>query len=452
MGWVYEPADVAMSRVIRGSTWLLVEQVVAIMLTPHHWKAVRCAAALVAVALWFQPAIAEPVVRAVSARLSTHAGRTVLQFDLTAPVKLHAYVLAAPDRVVIDLPEVDFVMSPQKRVPAGALIKSFRYGLMGQGRSRIVIDLAGPARIERANVTAIAGGAPSRLVIALAPSNAQDFARAAATAAKAQILTAPAAEPAPLTNGKPTIVLDPGHGGIDSGAIGPHGIVEKNITLAFAKALRDQLEAKGEFQVVMTRQDDHYVSLSQRVHIAEANHAKLFLSMHADILPAGDGVHGATIYMLSTKASDAQAARMARDENSVDSQAGLVAKTTSPPGVNDFLDDLAMRETRVFTHIFARDLAAQLLTGGDLNKNPMRSANFEVLRDPGVPGALLELGYLSSAGDVAKLTSPPWRKATVALVAAAIVKFFEQRGFISAAPPTKDAAASMVPPGAAKTH
>ncbi|MBV1705786.1 MAG: N-acetylmuramoyl-L-alanine amidase [Hyphomicrobiales bacterium] len=413
----------------------------------------RCATALVATALLLLPAIAraDPAARAVSARLRTHAGRTVLTFDLTAKVKLHAYVLAAPDRVVIDLPEVDFVLPPQKSAPADGLIKSFRYGLMGQGRSRIVIDLSGPARIEQAKVTSIAGGAPSRLVIALAPGNAADFARAAASA---QIASAPPAEsaPAPQANGKPLVVLDPGHGGIDSGAIGPHGIEEKNITLAFARRLRDALEATGKFQVVMTRQDDHYVSLSQRVHIAEANHARLFLSMHADILPAGDGVHGATIYMLSTKASDAQAARMARDENSVDSQAGLVAKTASAPGVNDFLDDLATRETRVFSHIFARDLAAQLLTGGDLNKNPMRSANFEVLRDPGVPGALLELGYLSSKGDVAKLTSPPWRKATVALVADAIIKFFEQRGLISAEPASTDTTASVAPMQPAKPH
>ena len=419
------------------------------MLTPHYWKTARCAAALVAAALWFQPAFAAPVVRAVAARLTIHDRRTVLSFDLTAPVKLHAYVLAAPDRVVIDLPEVDFIMPPQKSVPAGALITSFRYGLMGQGRSRIVIDLARPARIERAAVASIAGGAPSRLKIVLAPSDAQDFARAASAAAKAQIIAPAPVEAAPPPNGKPVIVLDPGHGGIDSGAVGPHGIEEKNITLAFAKMLRDQLDATGKFQVVMTRQDDHYVSLSQRVHIGEANHAKLFLSMHADILPAGDGVHGATIYMLSTKASDAQAARMARDENSVDSQAGLISKIASAPGVNDILDDLANRETRVFAHIFARDLAAHLLTGGDLNKNPMRSANFEVLRDPGVPAALLELGYLSSKGDVAKLTSPPWRKATVALAAAAIVQFFEQRGLISAGARATDATASMSPIGAA---
>lgn len=399
--------------------------------------------------LWLTPLTAQaaPVARAVASHVTTQGRQTILSFDLTQPIKIRAYVLANPDRVVIDLPEVDFTLPPPKAVPKDTLIRSFRYGLMGQGRSRVVIDLAGPAQIQRADVKAIASGAPSRLIVALVPIDAAAFGRAAATAAREQAnQTPPARAPAaPPANGKPVIVLDPGHGGIDSGANGPRGIEEKNITLAFALELRDLLDQTGKVQVVMTRQDDHYVSLSQRVHIAEANHARLFLSMHADILPAGDGVRGATIYMLSTKASDAQAARMARDENSVDSQAGLAAMTTTVPGVSDILDDLANRETRVFSHIFAHDLARHLRASGDLNKNPLRSANFEVLRDPSVPGTLLELGYLSSRGDVAKLTSAKWRAATAKTLASAILQFFQQRGLVSAPPGTADASASASP-------
>lgn len=403
---------------------------------------------LLGLSLMPQMTKAAPLARVVGSHLTTRGRQTVLRFDLTQPVKISAYVLAHPDRVVIDLPEIDFTLHPLKGLPKDSLIRSFRYGLMGHGRSRVVIDLVGPARIKRAEVKAIAGGAPSRLIVALVPSDAAAFGRAAAAAATQQLNQTPlASAPAtPPANGKPVIVLDPGHGGIDSGASGPKGIEEKNITLAFARRLRDLLDETGKLQVVMTRQDDHYVSLSQRVHIAEANHAKLFLSMHADILPAGDGVRGATIYMLSTKASDAQAARMARDENSVDSQAGLAAKTTSEPGVSDILDDLANRETRVFSHIFAKDLASHLQASGDLNKNPMRSANFEVLRDPGVPGTLLELGYLSSQSDVAKLTSTTWRMATVKTVASAILQFFQQRGLVSATSGAADASASLIGP------
>ncbi len=412
------------------------------------------AAALALMALQLAPMTgsAAPVARAVASHLTVEGRQTVLSFDLTDTLKIRAYVLANPDRVVIDLPEVDFALPPPRAVPKNSLIKSFRFGLMGQGRSRVVIDLAGPAQIQRAAVKSIAGGAPSRLIVSLVPSDASAFQRAAAAAAEEQARqTPPAPSPvAPPANGKPVIVLDPGHGGIDSGAIGPKGLDEKNITLAFAQKLRDLLVASGKVRVVMTRQDDHYVSLSQRVHIAEANHARLFLSMHADILPAGEGVHGATIYMLSTKASDAQAARMARDENSVDSQAGLAATVTTAPGVNDILDDLANRETRVFSHIFAQDIATQLRASGDLNKNPERSANFEVLRDPDVPAALLELGYLSSQSDTAKLTSPAWRAATAQSVATAIERFFQQRGLIGPTSGEADATASVPPLEAAK--
>lgn len=368
---------------------------------------------------------------AVDAKLDRTGGITRLTFDLSAGVAASAYVVESPDRVIIDLPQVDFRIDPAAGRPkreTATLVKSFRFGLFAPGRSRIVIDLAGPAAVTRVVTTSIAGGSPSRLEIELERSDRPSFHKAA--------LAAPALAQAPdpgkaivveqpKSGALPVVVIDPGHGGIDPGANG-NGVVEKAVVFDFASALAAKLTATGRYAVVMTRHDDSFVSLADRVRVARDAGAALFVSVHADSLAAHSGVTGSTVYIASDRASDAEAARVAEAENQSDAAAGVDAAPDAA-GVDDILFDLTRRETRTYAHVFQRTLVGYWEKVAHLNKNPERSAGFRVLQAPDVPSVLLELGYLSSDKDVKTLTSAEWRDQATGSLVTAVDTFFAPR-------------------------
>jgi N-acetylmuramoyl-L-alanine amidase len=179
--------------------------------------------------------------------------------------------------------------------------------------------------------------------------------------------------------------------------------------------------------VLMTRTSDVFVPLGERVRIARTSGAALFVSVHADTLAGEPGVSGATVYTASDKASDAEAARVAESENQADLVAGLDSSEEQSE-VSDILFDLTRRETRAFSHVFARTLVGYWKEIGRLNKNPQRSAGFRVLKAPDVPSVLLELGYLSSEKDLTGLVAPAWRQKAAGTVAKAIDRFFQSRG------------------------
>ena len=231
------------------------------------------------------------------------------------------------------------------------------------------------------------------------------------------------------------IVLDPGHGGIDLGASSAHGDIEKNIVLDFAKALAAKLEAGGRYKVVLTRGSDVFIPLAERVQIARDANAALFVSIHADTLSEGH-VQGATVYTVSDRASDAEAARVAEKENQADAAAGVVG-SEDVAEVHDILQDLTRRETRAYSHVFSRTLGRCGKNAGRLNKNPQRSAGFRVLKAPDVPSVLFELGYLSNEKDLAGLVSPEWREKAAATLAGAIDAFFAQRNVETATVPSE---------------
>ncbi len=371
-----------------------------------------------------------------------------LVFDLTSSVVAKAHVLADPDRVIVDLPEVNFQIDPARglqvagkassvRKPAkGAkapgldgLVSSFRFGLVSVGRSRIVIDLAGPAKVLRTMSEPGADGRGARLVIELAKTDRASFLAAAAIAGRERTSIAqPAPSPAPQSEGGlPIVVLDPGHGGIDTGALGASGALEKDIVFEFAKALAARLEAGKKVRVSMTRDSDIFISLGERVRRARAAGASLFISIHADTLTDDHSVSGATVYTASDKASDAEAARVAEKENQADQAAGLDGREDQSD-VSDILVDLTRRETRAYSNVFARTLVGYWKDIGSLNKNPHRFAGFRVLRAHDVPSVLLEVGYLSSDRDLAALKAPAWREKASAVVARAVEGFFQARG------------------------
>ncbi len=375
-------------------------------------------------------------VLAVGSRLEAAADHSRLVFELSGPVKASAHPSTNPARIVVDLPEVAFRIDPKEgRAPANSrLIKSFRYGQFAPGRSRVVIDLAAPARIIKAESESAGEGAT--LAIELAPATQAQFDAAAAESAAALARSEPAStETAPLfgaPSDKLVVAIDPGHGGVDMGASGKHGEQEKAIVFEFARALAAKIEAGGRLKAVLTRNEDIFLPLSERVRIAHANNAALFLSIHADTLAEGH-VAGATVYTVSAKASDAEAAKIAEKENLADQAAGLDRKEDAEQ-VGDILFELTQRETRAFSAQFSQMLISHWKEAGSLNKNPARSAGFVVLKSYDLPSVLLELGYLSSEKDLARLTSPEWRERAAGKTAEAIEAFFAARSREARAP------------------
>jgi len=368
---------------------------------------------------------------ATAYRLGGDAKQTRFVVDLSRKVDLRAFTLPDPYRAVIDLPQVTFQLPPKAGETGRGLVKAFRYGLVMQGGSRIVLDLAGPARVQKAFVLDPAEGQPARLVLDLAPVDRATFLRASAIDNRLPRETAAPRgvdrEPSSPGDPRPIVVLDPGHGGIDTGTRAPSGEQEKDITLAFALMLRDKLERTGKYRVVMTRTDDTFVALADRVKIARARKAQLFISIHCDSLPRKEGdAQGATVYTLSEHASDAEAAKLAEDENRADAIAG-VDLSAEPSDIADILIDLAQRETKTFSMHFSRALVAELKTTAHLHKNPLKSAGFRVLKAPDVPSVLVELGYVSNRADLRQLTSDAWRQHTGDAMVAAIDAYFATR-------------------------
>ena len=385
------------------------------------------------------PPAALPVASAI--RIVRFGETTRIAFDVTSHLDVRAFVMAEPDRVIVDVPETIFAIDSeagQRKTPVrgkkpasgdaapSGLIGSYRFGKLGPGRSRVVIDLDRPARIAKAE-TEVSEEGRLRLLVDLVPTDRAAFTADAADAAREN--AAPSAmgvaiaQPSATT--KPVVVIDPGHGGIDSGALAKGRAPEKEIVFEFARALEAVLVQTGRYQVVMTRTEDVFVPLGQRVQIARTANAQLLLSIHADTLNEG-GVSGATVYTVSDKASDAHAARLAEKENFADKVAGADG-VEEGGGVSDILFDLARRETRAYSHVFARTLVSVWKDAARLNKNPIRSAGFTVLKAPDVPSALLELGYLSSEKDSALLSDPQWRAKTAKAVANSIDRFFAMR-------------------------
>jgi N-acetylmuramoyl-L-alanine amidase len=331
------------------------------------------------------------------------------------------FALEKPDRLVLDLPEVNFQLPAHTGESGAGLVKSFRFGLFGFGRSRVVIDLAGPARIASVENTPLLKDLGTTFTIELVKSDREAFHEFSGVSHATQVASAPPAKPVePQKDARPLVVLDPGHGGFDPGAMTGDGEVEKNLTLEFATALSAELERRGLVRVAMTRTTDTFISLPDRVRFARDQDAALFVSIHADTLGGSNSsVRGATVYTLADQASDAEAARVAEKENRVDQLAGI-DQTGQDGEVVSILDDLMKRETKVLSLAFAKKLIETLEPHVRLNKNPMRAAAFMVLRAPDVPSALVELGYLSSRADRAALTSQQWREETARAMAAAI--------------------------------
>lgn len=382
-----------------------------------------------------RPAVATGFPIASGVRVAGDDKQTRFILDLDRKIDVRAFLLGDPYRVVLDIPQVTFNLEAGAGNAGRGLIRAFRFGLVMPGGSRVVFDLSGPARIEKAYVLDAANGQPPRLVVELTAVERSAFKPSRPDDQKPQLRPAIVADASPTkaapatakVDSRPVIVIDPGHGGIDNGTQAASGENEKTLVLDFATALRDRIEKTGKYRVIMTRSDDTFVPLGDRVKIARSNMAALFVSIHADALPKRDGdAQGATIYTLSDRASDAEAEKLAEAENKADAIAGINL-TEEPADVADILIDLTQRETRTFSNRFARTLANEMKSVARMHKHPLKSAGFKVLKAQDVPSVLVELGYVSNKDDLQHLVSEKWRSRTVGSVAQAVDAFLGKR-------------------------
>ena len=387
-----------------------------------------------------------PVARA--ARLGGDEKRTRFVLDMDRAVGFSVYVVPDPFRVIIDLPEIDFKLPPRLGKAGQGLVTAYRYGQFSPGKSRIVIDSRSPVLIEKSFIINPTGGQPARLVVDMVRTSASNFSRlygkeqARAAAKKRPAKRKQARRTAARRTGKAgrrnrreearpprsarrTIVIDPGHGGVDPGTRARSGVSEKSVVLAFSKVLYRKLKATGRYNVYLTRNRDIFLPLRKRVDVARRRRADLFIAIHADAVRRGS-VRGATVYTLSERASDKEAAALAAKENRSDIIAGVDLKDENS-AVTGILIDLAQRETKNHSVYFAKTMVKALRRATRVRPRPHRFAGFRVLKAPDVPSVLLELGYLSTPSDERLLRSNAWRKKTAAAVVRSIGIYFRSR-------------------------
>lgn len=372
---------------------------------------------------------------AYAARIAGDDARTRIVIDFDRKPQFTLHYTARPHRLIVDLDETAFGFADKDLRPLG-LFEDIRYGRMGEGTSRLVLTAHRPVRAVLAEVQANDPGKGYRLVLDCEVTPESAFAELV----KNQTWTATeriaagktdriGTEPVAEKHDDFLIAIDAGHGGIDTGAIGSTTKVEeKTVTLAFAKALADRLNQEKGIRAFLTRDDDTFISLSERVVIARQRGARLFISLHADTLRQKD-IRGATVYTISDKASDQLAAGLAERENRSDGIAGLEIKD-EPEEVTDILIDLTRRETQAFSIQMAENVVKSFNGQIELINNPLRHAGFRVLQAPDVPSILLELGFLSNPKDEKLLTDPDWQKKTALLIANAVGKYLDSSGIM----------------------
>jgi N-acetylmuramoyl-L-alanine amidase len=389
-------------------------------------------------------------------RIAQHEDGVRVVLEVSRAVTFHYVTLDDPPRLAIDLPEVAWLV-PESEGMRQIGINGYRFGRFQPGVSRMVVDVAQPFAVRRVfelpgtssghrivfDLTL--GAWPPRVTLAGVdpagapdPGNGADAVNGPDTvngvghdAADGETLApeqkVAAITPFKLPLKKPrqrVIVIDPGHGGVDPGAIGVTGVYEKDVVMAMARELRRQLEATGRYKVVMTRERDRIVRLRDRIGIARASQGELFLSLHADSLVRNTAIDGALVYTLSEKASNSEAARLAAKENRADILAG-VDLSDQEEVVTAILIDLAQRDTNNKSMRFADILMGQLAPVTTLTRRRPAQAGFVVLKSPDMPSVLVELGYLSNREDERRLTDPQHLAGLARALVAAIDRYFD---------------------------
>jgi N-acetylmuramoyl-L-alanine amidase len=356
-------------------------------------------------------------------RLGIHDAKTRIVMDVKGPISYKYFLLANPYRLVLDMLEVDFELHPVSGVLTGGVL-GYRFGLLKPGISRVVIDLSKPLLVDKHFIIKPGAKPQSRLVIDLIPTTRSKFlahVRKSRNQKTIGLLKLKSEEQKHQTNQgfknkfpqkkiskSKIIVLDPGHGGVDPGAIGIKGTYEKKIVLMAAKSIKKILGKSGRYNVILTRKSDRFIPLRKRVAIARRAKADLFISLHADSIKNG-AVRGATVYTLSENASDREAAQLAERENKSDLIVGIDLDAESQE-VTDILIDLVQRETMNQSAVFADAIVQEITKKIKTHRRPHKFAGFAVLKALDIPSILLEMGYLSNIEDETLLNTDAFQK------------------------------------------
>lgn len=387
-------------------------------------------------------AMKEPVATPVPAPV-----RTRFVVGLEAPVKFQISTLANPNRVVIELPDVKVALPQATGDGPSGFVQSFRCGKASDNKMRVVIDVTEPVVVTSSAIEKAADGRGHHLAIEIA---------AAAESLPAQKTKSTRALPAPSGLGatavqpplpvpamspklkaereyRPVIVIDPGHGGHDSGAT-KYGAVEKNVVLAFSHVLKAKLVKRGAYKVLMTREDDTFVELEDRRDFAERNNAALFIAVHADY--ANSNARGATIFSLRPDVSDdlKSSAKGALVKNALSPTRAEAIKrvggATEVSVVRGILDDLAQQEvaaTKDRAKLFAVTVIEKMSDATEMRASPDQKANFEVLKTAQFPSVLIELAYVTNRKDAENLKSDGWRSEVADSIVTAVDNYFGNR-------------------------
>ena len=360
----------------------------------------------------------------VNIRAGVVGDLTRFVLDLDGAAAFETFTLDEPPRIVIDLEDVSWNLEGRTRLLETGLISHVRFGKPAARVSRVVLDLVEAAVVHATLVLEPEGDYGHRIVLDIAPL-VVGTAQPASDPADDDGLLRPGSKPRPPV---PVIVLDPGHGGPDPGAIGTSGAREKDIVLAAALELKALLEATGRYHVVLTREGDWILRLASRVHFARVAPADLFISIHADSI-GNSRVRGVGVYTLSETASDEEAEMLARSENKADLIQGVDFVGIEYDSITtNILIDLAQRDTKNASSEFAGILADELTRVAELRRNAHRFAGFRVLKAPDVPSVLIEMGFMSNRIEERQMQNPAWRRTFLSGVVRAIDRFFAGRG------------------------
>ena len=377
---------------------------------------------------------------AKSLRLGAIEEHTRVVVEFTEAVDYKLFTLSSPYRAVIDLPETKWDIPDT--IQDKGLVSGVRFGSFKPGQGRIVVDLRGPVNVHKHFLLPPTVAIKNhRLVIDFEPATIATFRQMKPAVSQTQTASIPAPDFQPTPTPQPQfsaptgeftpkprprktrkiIVIDPGHGGVDPGALGTRSR-EKDIVLAFSKELVRQLKATRRYDVYLTRSSDIYIPLRQRVQIARNRNADLFISIHADAIKKKN-IRGLSVYTLSEKASDREAAALAKKENQSDIIAG-VDFGDQLPEVTNILIDLAQRDTKNASVKFAESLISSVRGKTLLLDRTHRFAGFRVLKAPDVPSVLVELGFITNRTDEKQLSSSKWRRRVTTGMVEAIDNYF----------------------------
>ena len=366
-------------------------------------------------------------------RVTVTPERARLVVDRASRTEFSVVSMSRPDRLAVDVRAATMSVPEPSGKPGGeeGMISEYLVEQAGPDRVRTTLTLSAPAQVQQAYVLAAFEDQPARLVVDIIPATAEEFAANVAKALEVSSAVAPAVTASSTPAGgselplatKPLVVLDPGHGGIDSGAETAKGIKEKDIVLAFTLRLQELLVDSGRFDVALTRDDDTFLRLEERVALARANKADIFISIHADSFQQPQ-IRGASVYTRDENATDVLDKVLADNENKTDVIAGFSMPQMAPQVV-DILLDLMRREMRHHSFSLAQSIVHQLEPSVELRRFPVRQADFFVLQAPDVPSVLVELGFLSNADDMANLMQGDWQDRTAEALARGISTYFD---------------------------